>query len=197
MFKPTAVLLFIWLTILALDAKGQDQEPPFKGVIKFYPLHLYRIFPGVSFAYEHRFAKRFSATLETGCVVDFNWRGSDFTNKGGIRLREELRYYFRYKYSKTRSTNAKGTYAGFDLHQNLVNYNDEFGKAQWREGGFGLKFGMAEYLGKISIDYSIGVSFRYANETPPDLWASLFNFWEERYPIIQPLLSLGVGYRIQ
>lgn len=196
MLKRTSALLVL-LMILTLNAKGQEQEPPFQRVIKFYPLRLYRVFPSISLAYEQRLTNRLSATIEAGYVVDFIGIGNDFSQKSGIRLREELRYYFKYKYSETRPDNARGSYLGFDLHQNSVNYNDGFGKAEWRETGFGFKFGMAEYLGRITLDYSFGVLFRYANKTPPDLWASWVNFSGERYPIIQPVISLGIGYRLR
>lgn len=195
MGKHINFLIAIPLLILWLGARSQDQVPPFNRVIKVYPLQLYKVFPTATFAYEHRIADNLSATLEAGIFLNLSILGNDYTNKRGIRLREELRYYFNYKYSRTRPTNARGIYGAVDLQQTSASYFKSSERLKWKEAGFGFKLGMSEYLNRFTFDYSVGVAFRYADETPPDLLASIINFWKERYPIIHPTISLGVGYR--
>ncbi|HEU5290936.1 MAG TPA: hypothetical protein VFU05_09860 [Cyclobacteriaceae bacterium] len=187
-------LIVIPLLVLALSARSQEL-PPFKRIIKLYPIQLYKVFPTATIAYEHRVAYNLSVTLEAATYLDLSIVNADYSDKRGIRFREELRYYFKYRYSKSNPTYARGTYSAVDLQQTSATYSKDAQNFRWKEAGFGFKFGMAEYLNRITLDYSIGVAFRYADETPPDLWASMINFWEDRNPIVQPTLSLGVGYR--
>ena len=196
MGRHLKLLTAIPLLVLALDARSQDQVPPFKRVIRVYPLQLYKVFPTATFAYEHRIANNVSLTVEVGTFLNWSILGSDYTNKRGFRFREELRYYVNYKYSRARPTNARGIYGAVDLQQTSASYFKDAENVKWKEAGFCFKFGMSEYLNRFTLDYSVGVAFRYADETPPDLLASIIHFWKERYPIVQPTISLGVGYRL-
>ena len=188
-------LTIIPLLILALGANSQDQVPPFKRVIKAYPLQLYKVFPTATFAYEHRIANNLSVTIEAGTFLNLSIIESDYSNKRGVRFREELRYYFKYKYARSNPTNARGIYGAVDLQQASASYSKYAETFKWKEAGFGFKVGMAEYLSRFTIDYSVGVACRYADKTPPDLLASVINFWKESYPIVHPTVSLGFGYR--
>jgi hypothetical protein len=200
MNRHMGILLFMLASIIVVDGTSEDTlNIPFKKVIKFYPLHLRAAFPTIQFGYEHRLGRRMSLNLETGYVADFLFRQEDLKRRG-FKFREEFRFYVSCKRLKTRSDQYKAGYFAADLHQVIIDFEDHSIEKTWREAGWGLKVGMAEHLGRLVLDFGLGVTWRYMNNRPPDIWGTLYTWGlkeQNNYRVVAPVIRLGIGYRLQ
>lgn len=166
-------------------------------VVKFSPLHVINpALPSVQFAYEYRFAEKFSVQLEAGYVFNggyWTWN----TKRGvGVKLKEELRWYFHQKKLMTRQGDIleKGVYLAAELHQHRINFTDE-SENLYRQDGKGLKIGYARYgRGGFVVDVSAGIAFARSNLEPVGLAFSGSDLRPYGYKIVLPTGGFRIGY---
>lgn len=198
--KPAFVVI-ICLTFSALIAHGQESLPvPPRHAIKFSPLHLLNPdLASVQLAYEYRFANRFSVQVEGGYVFgDMRWTYPT-EEAEGIKLKEEVRWYFYYdEVTKGFDENiGKGLYLSMEFHQNRMEFIRGADRP-YRQTGQGIKVGFVRYSAwRFMFDVNLGISFARANMEPVGIPLNGYEEGINGYKIVLPIFGFRMGYWVK
>lgn len=212
------ILFFFPLLLQAQDtiAVYKDFSSP---IIKFSPLSLIESLQSVQFALEHQLGGRISLQHEAGYIYKFDevdiWGSSDpYLNTRGVRLRNEIRYYFDPKPKKLEGGYFAGellynflrfdksTSVGRDCNGswNCQYYEYMYYRAQKQVFALHLKVGyQALMANRLVLDIYGGYGGRHLKELnlhPPEGLQpnDRFNFTGEKY--IDNRISLSLGFKL-
>lgn len=188
-------------------------------IIKWSPLHLSNFYPTLQFAYEYKWSPEFSIQLDAGLVVNSaTWRDTErFSDKRGIKLKSEFRYYFYVSESIFRylSAEAYTNIINFDRNTTQIECFDldctiQFSrrylyKVKYREQGLSFKYGYVRKFDRVILDFNFGLTLRNVEYKKPNLPDALNDFQrdfafsipnEEKRLAFSPALGLRIGYII-
>lgn len=200
MKSASKVVIVLAVYFLASAHVGYGQEllwhPP-RQAVKFSPLHAINPeLASVQVAYEYRFVERFSAQMEVGYVFGDVWWNHPLEKAKGVKLKEDLRWYYRRKVLMKRNYQSveRGAYLAVEFHQNWF----EFTKNDYMpycEFGQGIKVGFVRYsTWGFMFDMNVGLSVARTNMEP---FGIPLNDYEQRldgYKAILPIVGIRLGY---
>lgn len=178
----------------------------------------------VQIAYEHRIAKWLTTQFDAGYVIPNSSDDRYFSNKRGVKLKSELRYY--YDGIPSRMT---AYYVALEGYYNLINFDRRKNQAEcfdaacvntfqrtynykvkYREPGFSLKIGYIKRFSKrVLMDLNTGLSCRFVHYFQPTLPPAAFqdegnDVWPN-FPVpneqtrtgISPVAGIRFGFAIK